>query len=66
MPVRKHPQKISELFYRVAFAGIHLNCGNVQDAYSLRCTPQVNGAVRDACAYVRSVWKWKKFATIIR
>ena len=33
----------------------HLNCGNVQDAYSLRCTPQVNGAVRDACAYVRSV-----------
>lgn len=33
----------------------HLNCGNVQDAYSLRCTPQVHGAVRDALAYVRGV-----------
>jgi histidine ammonia-lyase len=27
----------------------------VQDAYSLRCTPQVHGAVRDALAHVRSV-----------
>lgn len=26
----------------------------VQDAYSLRCTPQVHGAVRDALAYVRA------------
>ena len=33
----------------------HLNCGNVQDAYSLRCTPQVHGAVRDALAYARGV-----------
>ncbi len=33
----------------------HRGCGNVQDAYSLRCTPQVHGAVRDALAYVRSV-----------
>lgn len=33
----------------------HQNCGNVQDAYSLRCTPQVHGAVRDALAYVRGV-----------
>lgn len=33
----------------------HLNCGNIQDAYSLRCTPQVHGAVRDAIAYVRGV-----------
>lgn len=33
----------------------HLNCGNVQDAYSLRCTPQVHGAVRDALGYVRGV-----------
>ncbi len=31
----------------------HKNCDNVQDAYSLRCTPQVNGAVRDALQYVR-------------
>ncbi len=27
----------------------------VQDAYSLRCTPQVHGATRDAAAYVRGV-----------
>ncbi|HPR17020.1 MAG TPA: histidine ammonia-lyase [Candidatus Cloacimonadota bacterium] len=32
----------------------HQNCGNVQDAYSFRCTPQVNGAVRDALQYVKS------------
>lgn len=31
----------------------HRNCGNVQDPYSLRCTPQVHGAVRDAMEYVR-------------
>jgi histidine ammonia-lyase len=27
----------------------------VQDAYSLRCTPQVHGASRDTCAHVRGV-----------
>jgi len=31
----------------------HKYCSNVQDAYSLRCTPQVNGAVRDALKYIR-------------
>lgn len=31
----------------------HINCDQVQDPYSLRCTPQVHGAVRDALAYVR-------------
>ncbi|HID39566.1 MAG TPA: histidine ammonia-lyase [Calditrichaeota bacterium] len=29
----------------------------VQDAYSLRCIPQVHGAVRDGVAYVRSVFE---------
>ncbi len=33
----------------------HRNCGRVQDAYSLRCIPQVHGAVRDAVAYGRRV-----------
>jgi len=33
----------------------HLHCPRVQDAYSLRCMPQVHGAVRDALAYVRGV-----------
>ncbi len=31
----------------------HLECGRVQDAYSLRCAPQVHGAVRDALAQAR-------------
>jgi histidine ammonia-lyase len=30
----------------------HRDCGRVQDAYSLRCMPQVHGASRDALAYV--------------
>ncbi len=30
----------------------HRDCGRVQDAYSLRCIPQVHGAVRDALDYV--------------
>jgi histidine ammonia-lyase len=30
----------------------HLHCPRVQDAYSLRCMPQVHGAVRDALEYV--------------
>ena len=32
----------------------HRNCDRVQDAYSLRCLPQVHGAVRDALDHVRS------------
>jgi histidine ammonia-lyase len=33
----------------------HRDCGKVQDAYSLRCIPQVHGAVRDALAFVTQV-----------
>jgi histidine ammonia-lyase len=33
----------------------HEGCGKVQDAYSLRCAPQVHGAAKDALAFVRSV-----------
>jgi histidine ammonia-lyase len=33
----------------------HRDCGKVQDAYSLRCMPQVHGASRDALAWVRGV-----------
>ncbi|MEW6543690.1 MAG: histidine ammonia-lyase [Nitrospirota bacterium] len=32
----------------------HLSCPRVQDAYSLRCMPQVHGAVRDALDHVRA------------
>ncbi|HTQ53474.1 MAG TPA: histidine ammonia-lyase [Bryobacteraceae bacterium] len=34
----------------------HLTCRRVQDAYSLRCAPQVHGAVRDALAEARRVF----------
>ncbi|OLE57350.1 MAG: histidine ammonia-lyase [Chloroflexi bacterium 13_1_20CM_2_59_7] len=33
----------------------HRDCGRVQDAYSLRCMPQVHGAVRDTLAHCREV-----------
>jgi histidine ammonia-lyase len=33
----------------------HKDCGRVQDAYSLRCIPQVHGATRDALVFVRQV-----------
>jgi histidine ammonia-lyase len=31
----------------------HEHCGRVQDAYSLRCAPQVHGAAREALRFVR-------------
>ncbi len=33
----------------------HRDCKRVQDAYTLRCSPQVHGASRDAIAYARRV-----------
>ncbi|KAG9389896.1 Aromatic amino acid lyase [Carpediemonas membranifera] len=33
----------------------HRNCGRVQDAYSLRCSPQVHGQAHDALKYVRGI-----------
>ncbi|SPE45650.1 Histidine ammonia-lyase [Candidatus Sulfotelmatobacter sp. SbA7] len=33
----------------------HRDCDRVQDAYSLRCMPQVHGAVRDTLAHCRQV-----------
>jgi histidine ammonia-lyase len=35
----------------------HRACGRVQDAYSLRCIPQVHGAVRDTLAHCRRVFE---------
>ncbi len=34
----------------------HLHCAKVQDAYSLRCVPQVHGAIRDALTFARSTF----------
>jgi histidine ammonia-lyase len=33
----------------------HANCGRVQDAYSMRCAPQVHGAAREALSWVRHI-----------
>jgi len=33
----------------------HRDCKRVQDAYTLRCSPQVHGASRDAIAYAQTV-----------
>jgi histidine ammonia-lyase len=35
----------------------HRECGRVQDAYSLRCIPQVHGAVRDTLAHCRNIFE---------
>ncbi|MGC8916068.1 MAG: histidine ammonia-lyase [Thermoanaerobaculum sp.] len=56
---RPHPgQKVSarNLFNLLQGSEIresHRTCSRVQDAYALRCTPQVHGACRDALAHLR-------------
>lgn len=57
---RPHPRQIDcAAFLRKILAGSQLLRGhdplNVQDPYTLRCVPQVHGAVRDAIAYARWV-----------
>jgi len=58
---RPHPgqaaaaRNLKRLLAGSALRESHRNCGRVQDAYSLRCMPQVHGAVRDALAYVARV-----------
>jgi histidine ammonia-lyase len=58
---RPHPgQAVVARNLRALLAGSeimesHRDCGRVQDAYSLRCMPQVHGASRDALGWVRAV-----------
>ncbi len=55
---RPHPgqaasaRNLRKLLAGSAIRESHRDCGKVQDAYSLRCIPQVHGAARDALAYV--------------
>jgi len=56
--LRPHPRQINCANYlRELLDGSHFtrhhDPTNVQDAYTLRCIPQVHGAVRDAIAYAR-------------
>lgn len=59
--LRPHPgqllcaENLSKLMAGSPLRESHINCDNVQDAYSLRCAPQVHGAVRDALSYARKV-----------
>jgi histidine ammonia-lyase len=38
-----------------AIMSSHKDCGRIQDAYTLRCSPQVHGASRDAISHVRRI-----------
>ncbi len=61
--VRPHPGQIAtavnlrKLLEGSAIRESHRGCGRVQDAYSLRCMPQVHGAVRDTLTHCRSVFE---------
>ena len=44
--------RLRELLAGSAVVASHADCGRVQDPYTLRCAPQVLGAVADAVAYV--------------
>ncbi|MGZ4810887.1 MAG: histidine ammonia-lyase [Thermoanaerobaculia bacterium] len=55
---RGHPGQIASaanIRALVASSKLVDAAGAVQDAYSIRCAPQVHGAARDAIAYVREV-----------
>src|SRR5262245_22864617 len=59
--VRPHPGQaacaanLRRLLERSAIMKSHEDCDKVQDAYSLRCMPQVHGTLRDAIAHVTRV-----------
>lgn len=59
--VRPHPGQIScaanirQLMAHSEILTSHANCAKVQDAYSIRCMPQVHGTLRDALDYVAGV-----------
>lgn len=52
----KSAARLRELLEGSEIRASHLACRRVQDAYSLRCAPQVHGAVRDALAEARRVF----------
>jgi histidine ammonia-lyase len=57
---RPHPgqrasaDNLLRLLLGSAINASHENCGRVQDAYSMRCAPQVHGAARQAFAHARA------------
>jgi len=57
---RPHPgqlrvaERLSRFLEASEIRESHIDCGRIQDAYSLRCIPQVHGPVRECVEYVRS------------
>jgi histidine ammonia-lyase len=55
----KSAQRIRALLHSDTYpSGIwqsHSNCRHVQDAYTLRCAPQVHGIVWDTISFVRGI-----------
>lgn len=51
---RQTAAKLWQLLEASTIAASHRDCGRVQDAYSLRCIPQVHGAVRDGLEFCRA------------
>ncbi len=69
--LRPHPgQAISAANLRTMLAGSPIVASHatgdtrVQDAYSIRCTPAVHGAVRDSLDHVRRVAEWELASAI--
>jgi len=58
---RPHPgqlqvaERLSRFLRESEIRQSHIDCGRIQDAYSLRCVPQVHGPVRECLEYVHSV-----------
>lgn len=52
----KSAARLRELLEDSEIRQSHITCTRVQDAYSLRCVPQVHGAVRDAVSEARRVF----------
>jgi len=58
---RPHPgqAEVADNMYRITqnseIITSHKDCRRIQDAYTLRCSPQVHGASKDAVAYVKNV-----------
>ncbi len=59
--VRPHPGQAASadnmlrLTHNSEIISSHKDCDRIQDAYTLRCSPQVHGASKDAVAYSRNV-----------
>lgn len=48
-------QRLRKLLHNSAIMQSHVDCGRVQDPYSLRCMPQVHGASRNAWLHLKEL-----------